>query len=284
MTKVNHDLRVNDGGTIYHIGEIDGALGQGNLQVPNIFEESITALYPIGTKFVNGERSYRYCHFTTAITYMLSGVLGYAGADATYGRPPTYDASQAAGVGTVANPLKFDGTSLNLPIKNYYAGAYFIPWVTTTLGNSAMRIVSSTASALDSTYTSQYTVECVLEQPTPMVIAANTATDIFLSRYSDVRDAHAGGSTKHPFVGVPARIMTDEYYGWVQTWGPVFIVHAVADAIGDTANWRTVVFWADGSLRAIHESDALSSSHQIAGYTLAINGVGSEWTHLTLDP
>ena len=283
MTTVNHDLRSNDGRTIYHLPEIDGATGQGNLAIPNIFDESATALYPIGTRFVSGDRTFHYCHFTTAITKTNAAKLSYSGRDATYGQPASYDTAQAAGVGTLANPLKVDGTSVGLPVKNFYAGAYIIPWVTATLGNPTMRIVKSTASAADSLNAVQ-TVELVLEQPTPVAIAANTSCDTFLSRYADVREAWGGGSDMHHFVGVPMRIFTDEYYGWIQTWGPCFIV-CTATELGDASYDRTAIFNNDGSIAPADEAwgKATPTSNQFAGCTLAINGAGSEWIMLMLD-
>lgn len=280
MVKVNHDLRSYDGGTIYHGQEIDGAVGPGNLKIPNVFAEDESALYPIATRLVLGNRTFHYCHFTTAITKTNAGKQSHAGRPATYGQPASYDASQP--VGTVE--YKVNGVGSNDPVANYYAGAYIIPWVGGDLGEPTMRILKSTASAYDSVYTTQYTVVLTLEQPTPVVIAANTANDIFLSKYSDVREAWGGGSRKLPFVGVPLRIFTDERYGWIQTWGPCFIVHNIGETIGNNDDWRTVVFMADGSLRALHEMSTTNLSNQVAGHTLDIEGSNSEWTQLMIDP
>lgn len=284
MSKVNHDLRSYDGGTVHHLQEIDGAEGQGNLKIPNIFAEDSSALYPIGTRLVLGGRTFHYAHFTTAITKCNAAKLSYSGRDSTYGQPASYDASQAVGVGTIASPLKVDGVGDGTPVKNFYAGAYIIPWVAAALGNPTMRIASSTASAYDSVYTEQYTVELVLEQPTPVVIAANTSCDTFLSKYADVREAWGGGSDMHAFVGVPMRIFQDEYYGWLQTWGPCFLV-CTATELGDTTYCRTAIFNSDGSIAPCSERWGASTplSNQFAGYTLAIDGAGSEWIMLMLD-
>lgn len=282
MTKVNHDVRVNNGGTIYHLQEIGSAEGPGNLKIPNIFEQDESALYPIGTKLVLGDRVFHYCHFTTAIIKCNAAKLSYSCRDSSYGQPASYDASQAVGVGTIANPFKVDGSSEGTPAKDYYAGGYIIPWVSAALGNPTMRILSSSASAYDLVYTTQYTVELVLEQPTPVVVAANTSCDVFQSRYADVREAWGGGSNMHHFVGVPMRIFTDEYYGWIQTWGPCFIV-CTATELGDAAYDRTAVFNSDGSIAPCDEQWNNALSNQFAGVTLAVNGSGSEWIMLMLD-
>ena len=277
MTKINHDLRSVDGVTIYHGQEVDGASGQGNLEMPNIFEESAAPIYPIGTRLVLGDRVFRYSYFPEAITYAHAGVISYTGKIGS--AVDSYDAEQA--VGTVE--FKVNGTGDGDPVANYYAGGYIL--LGTAVDAVVMRILKSTASAYDSVYTTQYTVVLTLEQGIPVAIAANTDCDIFPNQFADVRMAFGSVNTANmkPFVGIPPRIFTALRYGWIQTWGPCFIVHNVADAIGDTSFWRQVTFVGDGSLEALHESIGDTQSNQIAGYTLAIGGAGSEWTMLMLD-
>lgn len=279
MTKYNHDLRSNDGITVYHGQEIDGASGQGNLALPNVFEEDAVAQFPIGTRLKLGDRTFHYCKFTTAITKCNAAKLSYSGRDGTYGQPVSYDDSQP--VGTIE--FKVNGTSEGVPAANFYAGAYIIPWVSAALGNPTMRIIKSTASAYDPKYTTVYTVVLTLEQPTPVVVAANTSCDTFLSRYADVREAWGSGSSMHAFVGVPMRIFTDETYGWIQTWGPCFII-CTATELGDSTYDRTAVFNSDGSIAPCDEAWNNNLSNQLAGTTLAISGAGSEWIVLMLDP
>ena len=279
MSKVNHDLRSNDGKTIFLPPEIAGTDGQGNLKIPNVYSESATQLYPIGTKFVDGERVFHYAYAGGALG-ATRGQVGYIVRTAS--AVPSYDASQAAGAGTVANPLKINGSSAGTPAKNAYAGQFIVIF-SNTLGNVTHRIISNSISAYDSVYTTQYTTELVLDQPTPVAVEANTNCDIFPSRYADVRTPNDLTAGMYPFLGVPLRLITALRYFWIQTWGPCFITHNTADEIGDNQHWRAVVFYSDGTLKALHEMTALSDSGQIAGYTLATNGSGSEWTMLMLD-
>lgn len=277
-TKVNHDLRSYDGATIYHGQEVDGSTGPGNLKIPNIFEEDSSPLYPIGTRLVLGDRVFRYSYFPEAITYAHAGVISYTGKIGS--AVDSYDAEQPAGT----YEFKVNGTSTGTPALNYYAGGYIL--IGTAVNAVVMRILKSTASALgDATYPLIQTVILTLEQGIPDAIAANTDCDIFPNHYADVRMAFGSVNTANmkPFVGIPPRIFTAVRYGWIQTWGPCFIVHNVADAIGDTSFWRQVTFVGDGSLEALHESIGDTQSNQIAGYTMAIGGAGSEWTMLMLE-
>jgi len=287
VTKVNHDLRSNNGCTIYLPGEIGGDVGAENLKIPNIYEEDSAQEYPIGTRLVMGERVFHYFKAGTAMTNTNLGVVSY---DCRTGDTvDSYDTAQAAGVGTVANPFKIDGTGANDPVKNAYAGHIIQIYtaISAALGRRQMKVISSSASAYDSILTTIYTVELVLDQPTPIAIAGNTDCDLFPSKYADVRSCFASDSgylpgNMYPFVGVPMSTMTSGQWGWVQTWGPCFITHTVPDQVGDTSYWRAVVFNSDGSLEAMHQG---AVSKQPAGHTLATgDGSGGEYTQLMLDP
>lgn len=278
--KVNSDLRSVDGHTIYLPQEIGGNVGAGNLALPNIYEEDSVQKYPIGTKLEMGERTFRYYKAGAAITYLNSGIVS---TDCRTGNTVnSYDTSQAAGVGTVANPLKVDGSSDGDPALNYYAGHWVVIYVAIALGIRQMKVMSSSASALDD---GTQTVELVLDQPTVTAIAANTGMDFFPSRFADCVSCFQGQDEAKnglffAFVGIPMAIMTSGRWGWCQTAGPVFVVNT-ATQMGDLTADRTAVFNSDGSIAPIDES---SVSEQIAGFTLAdTDGSGSEWIQLQLE-
>ncbi|GAG08187.1 unnamed protein product, partial [marine sediment metagenome] len=265
-----------DGKTIYSIPDKGGSTTQGNLALPNVYSESSTQLYDIGTKFVDGERVFHYAYAGGELP-TLRGVVGYL--CRTDNSQDSYDTSQDAGVGTVANPFKFDGGSADTPAANLWAGQYIVIYAGAALGNITMRIVSHLAAEHDS----PYTIAAVLDQPTPIAVAGDTDCDIFPSRYADIRNGQDLAAGYYPFLGVSLIQTTSTYYFWLQTWGPCFITHKNADEIGDNQNWRQVVFNTDGSLEALHETTARTTSQQIAGYTFATTGSGSEWTMLMLD-
>lgn len=283
--KKNTDLRNVDGQTVFLPQEVGGNVGAGNIALPNVYLEDSVQKYPIGARFEMGERVYRYFKAGAAITYTNAGIASYACRTAS--AVDSYDTSQAAGVGTVSSPFKINGTSAGVPAANAYAGHYIViqAAVSATLGRRTMKVMSSSKAATDS----PYTVELVLDQPTPIVIAANTDCDLFPSRYADVRPCFASetgeiGADWNPVVGVPASTVASGYWGWCQTWGPCFVV-CTSTELGDAAFDRTAVFSQDGSIEpsneAWHTGDIAS---QMAGYTLAtVDGAGSEWIMLMLD-
>lgn len=280
--KKNTDLRSVDGQTVHLPQEIGGNVGAGNIALPNIYTEDSVQQYPIGTRLVVGERTLHYFKAGMAIPLTLLGVLTNLIQTAT--AQDSYDTAQAAGVGTAANPFKVNGTGAGAPVKDAYANHLLAIMVSTDIGIPLMRVISNTAGETDS----PYTVELVLDQPTPVAVAADTDCEFYASRYADVRVASSGDpgnldGALYPFVGRNMRPMTSGFFGWLQTWGPCMIVNTNT-AVGDTEFGRAVVFSTDGSIEPCHEawhSDVKSS--QIAGYSLACNGAGSAWIQLTLD-
>ncbi len=61
MSKVNHDIRSNQGRTMYMPEYFEGENGWGNLALPDVYAaDDATTLYPRGTRLVQGERSFYY--------------------------------------------------------------------------------------------------------------------------------------------------------------------------------------------------------------------------------
>lgn len=281
MGKRNTDLRSVDGQTIYLPPEIGGTAGEGNLALPNVYSESATQLYPIGTKFVSGERVFHYAYNgSTNALPTLRGIVGYDAVEQQ--SQASYGTSQAAGLGTVASPFQIDGESDGVPVANAWAGMYILILTTDAVGGRVtMRIVSHTKART----ASPYTIDCVLDQPLPHAVAADTNCDIIPSRYADVRPATDLTAGMYPVLGVALIYVTTLYYFWLQTWGPCFITTNITQP-GDVAYDRTVVFSSsDGTIEPCDHAwgTSTTTSAQFAGCTLATNGSESEWIMLMLD-
>ncbi len=65
MSKINHDIRSNQGRTIYMPEYYSGEVGWGNLFIPNIYAADGDAIsqYPRGTKLVMGSREFLYGNY-----------------------------------------------------------------------------------------------------------------------------------------------------------------------------------------------------------------------------
>lgn len=277
MTKINHDIRSNDGQTIYLPPEIGGASGPSNLALPNVYETTTAMKYPIGTRFVNGGRTYHYGKHGTAVTYTCSGLANHGNFYLAYSNSD--DTATASGSTTI----RMDGTSDGVPAVNALAGGYLFLWVSASLGYTQMRVVSSTVADA----TSPYYVTLTLEQPLPVDVGANTGLEVYANQYADMRTAWLSAQPV-PYmaiVGMPTVITDADTYGWVQTWGPIFIVNSGTQT-GAASFDRMLVWDSDGSVTMADEAYYGQLSKQIAGYALNFSSSGSadQWMMLTLDP
>jgi len=276
VTEVKHKLIVSDGRYVQLPVGLSGIpdLALGNAATPNIFQQDVSQLYPLGTRFVNGERIYHYFKASGTINRMgISLVSNVAMLDETVN---TYGASVAG-----ATTIKVDGASAGSPVKDAYAGGYIFLIGTTYYERVLMQIVSNKAAEA----AAPYAVELTLDQALPFAVANDVDVNIFPNRYSSCRQAFSdGGGQYYTCVGVPARHMTASYYGWVQTWGTCFLNRAGTESTTDKQ--RTYCFADDGSINNVAEwwGAASPTSPQLAGYCLAIGGTGAGWFYLMIDP
>lgn len=269
-TKVNYALRNVNGATIYLNSE--PTAGKQELAIPNIFEESAAAKWPLGTGLRIDDRFFRYAYFETAAP-TLRGATGKTAR--TRNSVDSYDSSQAAGT---VNFI-IDGAGAGNPAEDAYSGGYILILTSAALGRLIMRIHGNSVAAT----ASPYNTTIYLEQALPIAVAANTDCDIFPSRYATINASSSYANDMYPTLGVPTMLHTAAYYGWLQTWGPTFIT-CTGTELGDAAWDRTAVIGgSDGTIIPADESFYSQKSAQIAGYTLACNGAGSEWIMLMLD-
>jgi len=60
---INHDVRVVNGRTIYMPAYVDNQDGWGNLALPNLSVADSVQKYPLGAKYVDGDRVFKYAKF-----------------------------------------------------------------------------------------------------------------------------------------------------------------------------------------------------------------------------
>jgi len=254
-----------------------GTLGPTNIGLPNVFSESVSQLYPIGTRFVNGDRTYHYGYYGVAVTYNTTAVANHGAFLHSWSN--SYDTAYAAG----ELVIKMDGTSDGVPAANALSGGYLMIWTSASLGRIQMRVISNLAAEA----ASPYYVALTLEQATPIAIAANTGLEVYANQYADMRTCWAGANPGDymGFVGLPPINFTAARYGWVMTWGPCFMVNSGTQT-GAAAFDRQLVFDSDGSVTMADEAYNGTLSKQIAGYALNQSSSGSadQWMMLTLNP
>lgn len=267
---VNHDLRVYNGATITMPHYIGNQEGYGNLKIPlmsqiyGVFHYDILQAYPIGTKLEKGDRVWRYIKYGD----QDAGVIWGAGTGQALDNCCLMG-STALEVATVmktnaalADPILI--TEANVAADDF-AGGYLVvqSGSRTWMGH----IISNTASAT----TPANEVELTMEAACPFALSSTYTTMITKSRYKDVvRHSGASANMGYEVVGVhnggythdSAGTLTGDcegYWGWIQTWGPTFMVIATAHQGDAHAERQLVCKNGAGQCEA-------STTNQILGY------------------
>jgi len=286
MVKViNHDVRVVDGSTIYMPAWFQGESGWGNLKKPNIYTADAVQQYPCGTRFVEGDRWFRYARYlgspatytTTAITatdgddimgkFLMQGAYQQDYADSLVVRHVAGETSSWIGT-TVATDRSDD----------FYSGG-FVNGKDTAPADArhfSRRIVAHNYDAAKTVGGTAYTYvsELQLDQPitnskTSMAVTVMPNCWKRILWYSDTASAQYYSAMGACMVNDP----TATYFVWLQTHGPM-ACHHVANANVGASNFEMVYYiLGDGSVQGIDSSTDTygigEGQFQIAGRILS---------------
>jgi hypothetical protein len=260
-----HKIINNNGMSLWMPSNIVG--GRFSLQEPNIYAQSSTQLYPLGTKleFADG-RVFRYAKFgETSTTPPLARVLCNAnlvpGSAATNGYEGTLDSTSDVAVGSTK--LIMNDTTDR--VENAYEDGMLA--VFPTLGYHEYRISGSEAA------TDVDDVTIYLDSPlNELLVVDSTGITAYPSIYSNAQYMPATGYESAIGV-ILTTAMTTSYFAWIQTWGRCIITPTAY--FGDSANERLAMMWSDGTIATAATADP-SSGYQILGYLTqkTINGYG----------
>jgi len=229
-TIINHDLRVVNGATITMPHYIENQDGWGNLTVPEMSKiygathYDTVQLYPLGTKLEIGDRVWRYIKYGDQDAASVWGAgTGQALDNCCLMGSTALEVSTVMKTNAALdNPILITEAAVSL---NDFAGGYLVvqsgskTWMGHILGNTA----SGTAEE----------VELTMETGCPFALTSSYTTMITKSRYKDVvRHSGASAEMGYEVVGVHNGTYStadcEGYFGWIQTWGPTFMVIATS--------------------------------------------------------
>jgi hypothetical protein len=224
----------------------------------SILDHSSTQLFPIGTKYVQDNRTFRYCKAGSAHGGVMRGAINGHIIPGDTGTPG-YEG--AAGYATTAGEtvLQISDTGTT-HTKNYYSGGYILIFNTQF---ECHYILSSTAS--DGT-SLRITLGTALDAD---LAAAGVGVTLYPSIYSNVQSATSVQSDYESFVVLPQCSVTSGYYFWGQTKGPCWITAHGGTWPGAGACLRDVYFHTDGTIDPASIRDVGTLSPQRAGYLLS---------------
>lgn len=222
-----------------------------------IREISALQKYPIGMRYAEGDRVFRYCKADSALTEKR----GAANGDTLHETTTAVVASAGDQDLTVAIVA---GESY---VKDQFKDGYINVWAPMAEPNQpCLKIKGNEAD--DGT-----NVVIHLEEPLYYDVALGTAVDLHENIYHSVL-SKAGGTPFTSVVCVPLVPVTINYFFWGQVWGPcVGIAHA-GGGLGAVANERKVMFAADGSIGVT--ADVEGVDNQNAGFLLADSTLGDD--------
>lgn len=238
----------------WYSGEPDGKWG--NLAHPDVYVLDTQQQYPVGTKFVDGDRTFHYGYFfqdNSVGTRAMGGIVNRATAQAITAKAVVH------AVGETEIVIVDSSSAVDL-----WAGGYLMPRVHPY---SYYRVRSSTVS--DGT-------DVILTLERGLLTAMASGEDGFLNQnmYSKLGcELPNAGRTDVSVVGVNLVLAIDDRWMWIQTWGPCY-VSGGDERLGAAGERREAYFHQDGTLMcpgsfgqtqragyAINECDDTSTWH-----------------------
>jgi len=235
--------------------------GLNNLVVPSeadLWVQSASQVYPIGTQLKLGDNLYRYSKAGEALT--AKGFLkcnytqcpGKAGNSVNAGFEGALYANVAAG----DTSFKIADT---VAAAHLYEGGVLVIYDDTN-GYQQYRVTDNDAS------TGTYTV-CYIGSPGFKFATTTSGITVYLNPYRNVREFSTGGGYASA-LGYARIAITSAYYFWLVTAGPVSCITGASTWPGQTQYNRDVFANTDGSLIAADNSTTVIM-YQRVGYLLS---------------
>ena len=278
MKTSSHKLIAHDG---KYIVLPPGMAGQEiqNLTIPtNILSPDASQKYPLGTKFVCGDRVYRYAlangtctPYWGAYKAKKTNTVAVAPTQATAAAQALAYPSETLAAGavgsyyvTVTIDTEIGVLTTGVLTANELAGGYVV------IGNGSNQapqmgyIVSHPALA-----TAGGSLTIKIDMPLATIVTAGTTTiELMECPFYNLKADGSGGDYV-TFIGIPASTVASGGYFWLQTWGVCWITSN--NATCDSARDRTIVFVGNGSVESSND-ETLESGFQIAGVALDMSG------------
>jgi|TARA_R110002020_G_scaffold44936_1_gene128966 hypothetical protein len=216
----------------------------------NPFAESATQLFPIGSKLIYGDRTFRYAQMDGAVT---AGKCVQSAAAVANHRDIAVQAAAAAGDTSVTVTLGSTAATLN-----QYANGYL--HINDVAGQGQLLGIASNPAADASA-----NVVITLFDAVATALTTSSKADLIVNSYKDVVVAPA--TETGPVIGVTTIDMTDDYYGWIQTNGPASVLTSGTLVLGETAVRSDTTAGAAEPLDADVETEST-----MIGQVMVVNG------------
>lgn len=264
MTNMNQPVRVQEDGFLIETTRDSNLTGVGLRGHINVYAQSATQQFPLGTKIIRGDQVFRYCKAGEALT-IATPLQSAAAAHAEQDDDIVCGAAAAAGAYTVevTSTANLD-TSPNDTANNFAEGYLF---VNDEAGEGQCYKIKSN-EALSGTDNATFTLY------DPIITALTTVSQLGLAKnpYKDVIKSAA--VVTGMFIGVPLIAVTSGYYFWAQTGGVAPVVAHAAVAKGTAVIVGTTAAKADPI--AANSVDADGATEVVIGYPITPGAADTE--------
>jgi hypothetical protein len=212
-----------------------------------------TQRFVLGTRHMSWDGSvHKYCKAASTYTSYQAAVW-----DEGTGAAVSYEAIGGASAAGTRSIILTQGSIT----EDQYSGGYILIFHAT--GDGEVYGIEGNGATVG-TETTLY-----LDRPLGVAITTSDNMELYANPYSAVKQGNSGGT--QGFIGVPLRLLTDNYYGWIKTWGPTFIS---PQATVGNAYLGGCYFRHDGSIDVSTGMGAASVTSQYAGYVMVGDAAG----------
>lgn len=272
--QIIHSIVQKDGKYIVLPVWVSGDTQYGNLAHPNPHANSSVGdtaqLYPHGTKFVDGERTFMYGYMHTADTSGKSNIGVYNINESATGT--TASATWGATAGVAGDTTVYISTANfvdTTPAVDDFAGGWL---QTCTNPYGSYRILGNSLASATTADEIDFYLDYGLAEA---VTAAVAYVQIDYSQYTKFGRGWLG--EYGAFCTVPGVTLIDSIsstWQWVQSWGPCYM--SLDEAIGDADHRQSCIFGTGGSI-SIHTTNEI---RQYAGFLMPSAGVATTMNNL----
>ena len=270
MSKTQHVVIFDNGRSIILPSYVDAQEGWVNLACPDLSRADSKQRYPLGTKYIDGDRVFRYAKFMGTMNPDLGAkdTQPQAVAFATI----AVNAVQYATT-VVIDVAATDGISGDGAIAvDELAGGYLVVFDADAKAFTR-QIKSNTVMTAAAIAAGNTQMTLVLTDPIPVALVADTDHGECMASPYRYLTAYTGND-KGAVMGMPQLVYTSGQFGWIQTWGPTWI--APQAAVGSGSNNRICIFRHDGSIDELDYSDTYNNKGQIAGFVMSHAQAGTQ--------
>jgi len=229
----------------------------GGTILDDVGSQSAIPLHPVGSRYVLNDRVFRYCHIRNGINTLTRGSVAVS-----YN---TASVEKGASIGAITNGSSvLEWTVIQREITaDQFADGYIL------MQGGFVKGIRSHGAAKTGTV-----VKLNLKEPiTQATAAAGNYGMLCEGLYSNVMGRTFGSTGPGLIVGVPVADFDEDYYAWLQTWGPCGVT-AAAPILNDTGQVTGITpggITAGDQVMTIATNAAMTQEERIIGYSIPYN-------------